>query len=57
MSEATAFLRTAIADDLVICRVTDVDRYSRFVAACSARLVDLNALMVRQGYALAYRRY
>ena len=55
-AEATAFLQTAIGDDLVICRVTDVDRYSRF-AACSARLVDLNALLVRQGYALAYRRY
>ena len=56
-AEATAFLHTAIGDDLVICRATDVDRYSRFVATCSARLVDLNALLVRQGYALAYRRY
>ena len=45
-AEATAFLQTAIGDDLVICRVTDVDRYSRFIAACSARLVDLNALLV-----------
>ena len=56
-AEATAFLQAAISDDLVICRVTDVDRYSRFVANCSARLVDLNAFLVRQGYALAYRRY
>ena len=57
MREATAFMWTAIGDDLVICCRTDVNRYRRSVAAFSARLVDLSALLVRQGYPLGYRRY
>ena len=41
----------------VICEVTDFDRYGRFVAICYLRGEDLNAWMVRKGWAVAYRRY
>jgi len=37
--------------------VSDVDQYGRIVAVCSAGGEDLNAWMVRQGWALAYRHY
>src|SRR5882724_9290250 len=37
--------------------VSDVDQYGRIFAVCSAGGEDLNAWMVRQGWALAYRHY
>jgi len=33
------------------------DRYNRFVGVCFVEKVDLNKWMVRNGYAIAYRRY
>jgi endonuclease YncB( thermonuclease family) len=33
------------------------DRYGRLIAVCYIGTVDLNARMVRDGWALAYRRY
>lgn len=51
----------ALADHIgaasVSCEQKDVDRYHRIVAVCSARGEDLNAWLVRQGHALAYRQY
>ena len=51
----------ALADHIgaasVSCEQKDVDRYKRIVAVCSARGEDLNAWLVRQGHALAYRQY
>ena len=41
----------------VTCRVRDTDRYGRLIAVCHRHGVDLNAWMVRDGHALAYRRY
>ena len=39
-------------------RVTrDIDRYGRTIAICSQDGVDLNRRMVREGWAVAYRRY
>ena len=39
------------------CEQRDIDRYKRIVAVCSLGNVDLNAWMVRQGWAIAYRQY
>jgi endonuclease YncB( thermonuclease family) len=51
----------ALADKIgratVRCEQRDVDRYNRIVAVCSLGNVDLNASMVRQGWAIAYRQY
>lgn len=41
----------------VTCRAHDTDRYGRVVARCSVANTDLNAWLVRNGWALAYRRY
>ncbi|MEN2991815.1 thermonuclease family protein [Tistrella sp. BH-R2-4] len=41
----------------VICVVTGRDRYKRFLALCHAGGEDLGARLVRDGMALAYRRY
>jgi endonuclease YncB( thermonuclease family) len=51
----------ALADQIgsgpVSCEARDTDRYGRIVAVCSQRGIDLNAWMVEQGHALAYRQY
>ncbi len=51
----------ALADEIgrrtVSCNPRDVDRYGRIVAVCAAGDEDLNAWMVRHGWALAYRQY
>jgi endonuclease YncB( thermonuclease family) len=51
----------ALADKIgratVRCEQRDIDRYKRIVAVCRLGDVDLNAWMVRQGWAIAYRQY
>ena len=41
----------------VTCEVSGRDRYGRLVATCYVGREDLNAWMVRNGWAVAYRRY
>ena len=55
--QATRGLRERIGGRAVRCEERNVDRYGRIVAVCRAGGEDLNAWMVGQGLALAYRRY
>jgi endonuclease YncB( thermonuclease family) len=41
----------------VTCRPTDTDRYGRMIAICLKGRENLNAWMVAEGWAVAYRRY
>lgn len=42
----------------VACRPVDRDRYGRIVAKCwSDRTPDINAALIRSGFAVEYRRY
>lgn len=41
----------------IACSVQDIDRYGRDVAVCQAGDQDVGAVLVRQGMAIAYRRY
>lgn len=41
----------------ISCEQKDIDRYQRIVAVCSLRGEDLNAWLVQEGHALAYRQY
>lgn len=54
---APAALRQFIGQKAVTCEQKDVDRYDRIVAECWADGENLNAWMVRSGWALAYRQY
>ncbi|RLL62810.1 thermonuclease family protein [Paenirhodobacter hankyongi] len=51
----------ALADQIgrapVSCQPRDVDRYGRVVAICRSRGTNLNAWMVENGWAVAYRHY
>ena len=54
---ATRALAGRIGGRTVSCEERDRDRYGRIVAVCSNAGEDVNAWMVSQGLALAYRRY
>ena len=41
----------------MVCEERDRDRYGRMVALCWSGDDELNAWMVREGWAFAYRRY
>ena len=49
-----------ISTNWVSCRERDRDRYGRIVAVCNLagpQGPDVNAMMVAEGWALAYRRF
>ncbi len=41
----------------VICRVTGRDRYRRALATCGVAGIEINDWLVRNGHAIAYRKY
>lgn len=56
--DATAALSNRINSRSVTCEtIGKPDRYGRAIAVCRLEGEDLNAWMVRQGWALAYRHY
>ena len=54
---STDALRVLIGSEPVRCEGETYDRYKRLIATCYSGTVNLNAELVRQGWALAYRRY
>ncbi|MCY4496955.1 MAG: thermonuclease family protein [Rhodospirillaceae bacterium] len=50
-------LQERLSGHTVVCEERDRDRHGRIVAVCRAGGEDLNAWMVSQGWALAYRKY
>jgi len=54
---ATAALEDHIGAAAVSCEPRDIDRYGRTVAVCFLGSEDLDAWMVAQGWAVAYRHY
>jgi endonuclease YncB( thermonuclease family) len=55
--EATNALANIVGRHWVTCEKRDTDRYGRIVAVCRAGPINLNAWMVGNGWAVAYRRY
>ena len=55
--EATRALAGRIGGRPIACQERDRDRYERVVAVSRASGMDLNAWMVAEGWAFAYRRY
>jgi endonuclease YncB( thermonuclease family) len=54
---ATKALKSLVGAREVRCEGETRDRYKRLIAICYANNVNLNAEIVRLGWALAYRRY
>lgn len=55
--EAARILRNLAAGKTVDCTGLDADRYGRLVSRCTIGAVELNAEMVRLGWAIAYTRH
>ena len=56
--EATIALSNKINGKKVVCKIEDkLDRYKRYIGVCFVGEINLNKWMVRNGYAVAYRRY
>ena len=56
--EAANALKRKIGGKSINCKVEDkLDRYKRYIGVCFLENVNLNKWMVRNGYAVAYRRY
>lgn len=55
--DATAALDRFIGGRSVTCHELDVDRFGRSVARCLVNGQDVNAWLVRNGWAIAYRRF
>ena len=56
--EVTNVLKKKIDGKPVTCKVKEkLDRYKRHIGVCFLGDVDLNKWMVRNGHAVAYRRY
>jgi len=54
---AALALANKIGNRTVQCEQKDIDRYKRIVAVCRTGGENLNAWMVAEGWAMAYRRY
>ena len=50
-------LITKINNSEVKCISTSKDRYKRYIATCFKEKININQWMVRNGHAIAYRRY
>jgi endonuclease YncB( thermonuclease family) len=55
--EAKSQLSTFSRNRLWVCQLTDVDRYGRSLGSCSIEGEDVSSWLVRNGWALAFRRY
>lgn len=55
--EARDALRRLLRSGPVTCQVLDTDRYDRVVAECRAGTLSINDAMVREGWAIAYKRH
>ena len=53
---AAGHLRTLVGDQIVMCRSTGIDQFSRTLAICDAGGKDLNLSMVEAGWAIAFRQ-
>ena len=54
---ATQALVDAINNLEVSCKGNKLDKYKRLLAVCYVGKINLNVMMVRNGWALAYRKY
>jgi endonuclease YncB( thermonuclease family) len=55
--KATKELKKIIGKNKVICKQKTTDRYRRSISVCFVNGKNINSLMVKSGWALAYRKY
>ena len=55
--ESSLALKKLILNNNISCVVSDIDKYKRYIAECFVNNQNINELMVRNGWAIAYRYY
>ena len=50
-------LKKKISNKKIKCKFDSIDRYKRYLATCYLDKINLNKWMVRNGYAIAYKKY
>lgn len=55
--KSTHELKKIINSEIVKCITTDIDQYKRYIAICYVNEININQVMVRRGWAIAYRFY
>ncbi len=54
---STNALKKKIKNQLITCGAKSIDKYKRYVSVCYLKKKDLNKWMVKNGHAIAYKRY
>ena len=54
---STNKLTKKINNQIIKCKIKDVDRYNRLIGECYKRNENLNSWLVSNGYAVVYRKY
>lgn len=54
---STLYLRKLISKKIVTCNVNGKDKYNRFIAVCFVDKNNINRMIVKNGWAIAYRYY
>ena len=55
--KSTTFLKSLINQNQIKCKIKDKDKYGRLIAVCFSGGINLNATMVKEGWAIAYRYF
>ena len=50
-------LKSYIQNRSIKCKIEGVDRYKRILGTCYKNTININSIMVRNGYAVAYKKY
>ena len=50
-------LENYIKNNTIRCKIEGVDRYKRILGTCYKNTININSRMVRNGYAVAYKKY
>ena len=56
-SDSKKYLLNLTNFNQVKCKVIGIDRYKRFIATCFIDQANINKMMVKEGWAIAYRYY
>ena len=54
---STEKLKRLLKNEIILCKVENIDRYKRKLATCYKNKLNINSWLVRNGYALAYIKY
>ena len=55
--QSTLELKKIINNQIIKCQILNVDKYKRYVANCYINNLNINQIMVKKGWAIAYRFY